>query len=215
MLSTAVSGKASQSSVDGLGVSIGAALTAIATKSSQSSVDTVSTKVDTKASQSSLDALNASVATQTQVSNLGTSVNTANTTLASLGLAVAALPQHADLASVQSTVLGQIGTRASQASVDALSSALGTNGDLGVKLEIERALIDGKRIVSFVLPESVGGHLERVRDIVDELLTDGQAAGFDVTKARAHFAKAETARTAGDYKTAYDEYAAAYQALIK
>lgn len=217
--------RASQGSVD-------TANTNILTRSSQDSLDAFAagvaanfskmfTGADARASQTSLDTLTtSSVATGTQVSSIDASVGTANTALSSLSTsvgslnsAIALLPQQADLTAVATSVTQNVLTRASQASVDALAATLGA--DTSLRLAIEEALSEGRRIASFLLPESVGGKLEVVRDVVDDIIVAAQQAGLKVSKARAALLKGDAARIAGNFRTAYDWYTNAYQLIAR
>jgi hypothetical protein len=225
--------RASQSSLDAFSAGVSAQFSKLLTgadaRASQSSVDSFSTSVaaqfsklftgaDARASQSSLDTLTTSVATGTQVSSLGTSVGTANATLGSLGqsvgslgAAIALLPQQANLTAVATSVNQNVGTRASQASVDALAAKL--NSDQTLRLAIERALSEGRQIVSFLLPASVGGKLDVVREVVDEMIVAAQQAGLSVSKARAALLRGDAAKAAGNFRVAYAWYANAYQLI--
>jgi hypothetical protein len=216
-LSAQVGTRASQTSVDGLSASIASQFsnlfTDLGTRASQATLATVAGDVATRASQSSVNGLAASLtslgstaATQTQVAGVSTAV-------AGVAASIATLPTQADLAGVSAAVSGAIGSRASQASVDALGTQL--TSDTSLRLAIEDALSSGRRIATFFLPSSVGGHLETVRDVVADALIAAQQAGLDTTKARSQFDKGDVALTAGAFKTAYDWYATAYQVLIR
>ncbi len=104
-----------------------------------------------------------------------------------------------------------VGTRASQASVDALAAKL--SSDQSLRLAIEHALSESRQIVSFLLPASVGGKLDVVREVVDDLIVAAQQAGMSVSKARASLLKGDAARAAGNFRTAYAWYANAYQLI--
>lgn len=234
-LATTVGTLATQQHVSDLGASIGGSLAALAgivngrATQTDGNISALGSSVGSQFSSlfSSVSSLGGGTTLGQVASILGTKANEASVgalggqlaTLASsvgaLGSSLTGLATAADVSAAAATVSGAVSSRASQASLDALAASLGTDGDLGVKLAIERALADGKRVASFILPASVGGHLERVHDIVNDLLTAGQQAGFDVTKARAQFAKGQAAHAAGDWKAAYDFFAAAYQLLIK
>jgi hypothetical protein len=69
-------------------------------------------------------------------------------------------------------------------------------------------------VADFVLPESVGGHLERVREIVEETLGNAAAAGLRTGSAAQHFAQGDQALNRGDYVKAYHSYSLAYRAAI-
>lgn len=197
----ALAGRASQASVDGL-------TAAVADKASQVSVDNVASALAPKASQASLDALGSTVATQASVATLDTSID-------GVAASVGALATQQQVADLGATLSNSIVARASQSSVDELHTKLDAQ-DIGTtRLGIERAIADGARVLSLMLPASAGGQLELVRQIVDEAIAGAQAAGLPITKASAEFSKGDAAMTAGDFRTAYLWYVSAYQHLLK
>jgi hypothetical protein len=174
--------------------------------------------VGTRASETSVNALAATLAgkaNESSVQALGSQIATLNTNVTTLGSSLTGLASTADVEGAAVKVSSAVSTRASQSSVDALASSLSTSGDTGLRVTIERALADGTRVVSFFASASAGGKLELVREVVLDAVNQAQAAGVDITKAQAQLAKGDAAAAAGEYRQAYDRYAAAYQSLIK
>jgi hypothetical protein len=218
-LTTAIATRASQSSVDTLNgaISNAAAATAIAvnanvgTRASQLSVDAVGAAVAGKASQVSVDTANASLAgkaSQASVDALDASVD-------GVAASVGALASQQQLSDLSNSVTSAVNTRASSASIDALSAKIDGLGTAPARLDLERAIATGQRILTLMLPALAGGQLENVRAIVDESIQAAAAAGISIIKAQADFAKGDAAATIGDYRTAYDWYVSAYQRLLK
>jgi hypothetical protein len=158
-------------------------------------VSAVSTALDAKASQASVDALGTS--TRQGLSSVSTALLALSTNL----------PPANAFATLQSSVDGvgtTVASRATQASVDALT-----------RYAIELALSGGTPIATYVLPQSAGGLLEVVRQIVDQTVTGMRTIGVDTRKASASLARGDAAYSAGNYKAAYDSFAYAYQLLVK
>jgi hypothetical protein len=215
------------------------------TVEASATLDGLSAAIDTRASQASVDALAASLttlATKQNVTDLGSSIGGSFVTLTGLlnartadvrgdiaavrgrvdGLmnSVAALnltgvATQADVQTGATNVSNVVATRASQSSVDDLALRLGGNGDLALTVVIEHALADGTRLAILFLPEASGGHLERVRDLVDQLRAANIQTGNPLARAQNQFDKGESAFAARDYKGAFDAYANAYQLLVK
>lgn len=97
----------------------------------------------------------------------------------------------------------------------ALSSQVIELETLEIQLKIEQQLATNGKIVQFQLPESVGGFLETVRDIVDDAIVrtyqSGQDPGGD---ARRFWIEGNQALALGHFKSAYESYAIAYQHLL-
>lgn len=55
-----------------------------------------------------------------------------------------------------------------------------------MRAAIEHALASGQRYLSLMLPPSVGGHLEEVRQVVGDLLAAAASVGFDTVRAQRH-----------------------------
>jgi len=126
------------------------------------------------------------------------------------------------LTSELSSLNTTIASRASQAAADEILTKIDTcsgggSGDalLALRRAIERALAQGHCLVSYFLPASVGGHLELVRQIVEESITASQAAGIQVQKALKELARGDAEFAAGAYKDAYLSYSRAYNWLMK
>ena len=228
-VSELVSSRASQTSVDAVAASLG-------TRASQASVDTLSQSVAGlsgmivgRASQASVDALGLSLAgvgaaiasrsSQASVDSLASQMSLVNGTVES----------RASQSSVD-LLAGSLGhldvpmsSRASQATVDAILAKVGSCSGGGppddkveLRRDIERALAYGQRVVSFFLPTDRGGHLDLVREVVDDSITNANAVGIPITKALRELAFGDfLAGVKGDYKEAYDAYARAYAALLK
>jgi hypothetical protein len=126
-----------------------------------------------------------------------------------------------------------VSTRASQASVDAVSASLsrvgadvatlvgtdtlpggGSYSAMMLRIQIERALGDGSPAMAvFYLPESFGGLLEKVREIVEQDIMQHEAAGIIVAQARDALFQGDAALIEGNHRTAYTWYQSAYQQL--
>ncbi len=98
-----------------------------------------------------------------------------------------------------------------------LSDAIAESRDKELRLKIEQALIhDGKaQVASFQLPESVGGHLEIVREVLVRVLDMKMSVGVNVDRALRELDLGDAARLALDFAKAYEHYRKAYQALVK
>ncbi len=147
----------------------------------------------------------------------------------------------AALAAMQATLSGlnldlanldqPVSSRATQASVDEVHSTLqgvardvtllldqhgGNPGDPGgsltLRVQVERQMRSGEGPLSvFYLPETFGGLLEIVREIVEDTLVQHQAAGYPVGQAWHFLSKGDQARTEFDYRSAYGWYQHAYR----
>ena len=80
---------------------------------------------------------------------------------------------------------------------------------------IEHHLLNGSSPLSLMLPESLGGKLEQVRDLVLEWITQAAQAGFDVRKAEDKFADGVQDLLDGKYKDAYENFSDAYKEMTK
>jgi hypothetical protein len=115
-----------------------------------------------------------------------------------------------------------VSSRASQASVDGIAGDVktllglgggggGTGNALVLRTQIERSLADGGPVLSvFYLPESFGGLLGLVRDMVADSITQNQAAGRDVHNASRFLARGDAASAASQFREAYELYQVAY-----
>ena len=212
LLDIANSTRASQASVDAL---IGPS-SVLAFKSDLADLARLDIAVSTRASQTSVDALGVAIA-GLPLANLDVPVSSRSDKLD-----VAAI--RTDIATLSGTLSGSL---ASQASLDALStkldqheSARAADADVALRAEIERHLADGtERVSLFYLPVAQGGHLEFVRDIVHDVITRNAALGLvpatPLANAHARYNNGLAALAAGQFKTAYDEFANAYRKVVK
>ena len=84
---------------------------------------------------------------------------------------------------------------------------------LRTQIEADLAVADGAAVVAlYELPNAHGGYLDLVTAIVTETIADVLAAGGTVSNAQAALTSANTAKAAGDFKTAYGLYRKAYKA---
>jgi len=147
-----------------------------------------------------------------------TTLSSMQTTLSGLNLDLANLDQP-------------VSTRATQASVDTVQATLqgvasdvsllldqhgggpgGHGGSLTLRVQIEQQMKSSDSPLSMLyLPESFGGLLEVVREIVANALEQNQAAGYPVGPAWDFLARGDAARAAFDYRMAYAWYQHAYR----
>ena len=84
---------------------------------------------------------------------------------------------------------------------------------LRTQIEADLSVADGAAVVAlYELPNAHGGYLDLVMAIVTETIADVLAAGGTVSNAQAVLTAANTAKAAGDFKTAYALYRKAYKA---
>ena len=84
---------------------------------------------------------------------------------------------------------------------------------LRTQIEADLSVADGAAVVAlFELPNANGGYLDLVTALVTETIADVLAAGGTVSIAQAALTSANTAKAAGDFKTAYALYRKAYKA---
>jgi hypothetical protein len=106
-----------------------------------------------------------------------------------------------------------VSTRASQSSVDALSATVDEQGALALRMQIEADLSEpSHQVALFQLPAAQDGYLELAREIVADSIAKMQAAGQPVGNAANHLASGDAAADAGSFKTAYDWFGRAYRA---
>lgn len=147
---------------------------------------------------------------------------------------------RATLASMNATLLGlnldlgnldaPVSSRATQTSVDEVHTTLqgvaqdvsalldsheggpGGGGDsLMLRVQIEHHLANKQAALSvFYLPESFGGLLASVRDVVADSLAQHQAAGYSVDDAWRFLSRGDAAQAELDYRKSYDWYQQAY-----
>jgi hypothetical protein len=214
-VAAAVGSKASQASVDGVALAVSGVGTMLASKASQASVDQANTALVGKASQASVEvvdghvtALSGTVATAASVSQLDTSID-------GVAASLSAVATGQDVHALSTALSGAISTRAAESTVAALAAQVAGQSTGVNRVSIERAIADGTHLLSLMLPASAGGHLDVVRQIVDETILNAQTAGLATTKARADFARADAAAATGDFRSAYDWFVSAYQRLLK
>jgi hypothetical protein len=85
-----------------------------------------------------------------------------------------------------------------------------------LRLMIEQNLSSGgPKVISFELPEVLGGNLEAVRDLVTHLIASLLASHQNVGNAEFYLNRGNELLASGDYKLAYAKYRWAYQAAAK
>lgn len=87
--------------------------------------------------------------------------------------------------------------------------------ELRIRIEANLADADGKPLGDFMLPESLGGFLETVREITADTIQMVIDAGGDVGNAAALLAKGDMLLSHGDFGGAYDAFGAAYRAASR
>jgi hypothetical protein len=84
---------------------------------------------------------------------------------------------------------------------------------LRTQIEADLSMADSAAVVAlYLLPNTHGGYLDLVMAIVTETIADIRAAGGRVSNAQSALTEANTAKAAGDFKTAYRLYRKAYKA---
>lgn len=71
------------------------------------------------------------------------------------------------------------------------------------------------KVAWYMMPASRGGHLEFVREIVTETLANFAATGSNVNTAQSFLNRANADMSAGNFKSAYDNYRKAYKEAAK
>lgn len=156
--------------------------------------DTLDVSVSTRVSQTSMDGIQSTVVlAASDVSDLGSEVGVAQVQINGLDATADTLLDH----------------QAEQ------SAFLLDFQDLAVRLRIEEALTfsGGDRISLFQLPATVGGFLERVREIVTETVDNRELAGENVSRAEGDLFLGDEDFAAGAFKQAFGHYRDAYQAV--
>jgi hypothetical protein len=110
---------------------------------------------------------------------------------------------NGELAKLDSDVLNQAGLT---------NTAITGLQTLDVSLDIQHALAAGLSVGLFELPSSQGGYIQTLRAIVANAISSMTAAGQSVGTAAKSLAQGDAALAASQYKTAYQDYLAAYQA---
>ncbi|HLZ70517.1 MAG TPA: hypothetical protein VKV26_11510 [Dehalococcoidia bacterium] len=88
---------------------------------------------------------------------------------------------------------------------------------LSIQMEIERnmAVSSQPSLAIFALPAAKGGYLETARAIVAGTIANLQAAGQGVGNAQQFLAQGNAAAAGGQFETAYEDYAMAYQTAVQ
>jgi hypothetical protein len=118
-------------------------------------------------------------------------------------------------AAIEAAGDGQIA--AIDAHFDNLYDLLGEMEAFDLRLKIERLLGSeppGSRIALFQQPDSVGGYLELVRDIVLQSIQTADTLGQDVSNALKDFDKGEDEYGDGQYIMAFEWYRKAYRRVL-
>ena len=71
----------------------------------------------------------------------------------------------------------------------------------------------GKNIVAYQLPNSYGGQLEKIRELVALSISNAALAGMANNQAQSYFYKGDDAYNVGNYASAYSNYAKAFRVL--
>lgn len=101
--------------------------------------------------------------------------------------------------------------------MDTLLANLSAFQALSIQMEIERNMAVSAQppLAIFALPQTHGGYLDMARAIVASTITNLQTAGQGVGNAKAFLANGDAAASAGQYETAYEDYAKAYQTAVQ
>jgi hypothetical protein len=87
---------------------------------------------------------------------------------------------------------------------------------LRTQIEADLAMVDGAAVAAlYEIPAAQGGYLDLVMAIVTQTIATIQAAGGSVGNAAAILQRANSAKSAGEFKTAYSLYRRAYKAAGK
>jgi archaellum component FlaC len=157
-----------------------------------------------------LDVAVSTRASQVSVNNVQNSVNNVQNSVNSVQNSVNNVQNSVN--NVQNTV-NVINTK-----VDDLAGKLMRFQSDALRSAIEAALVEGDRynVAWYQTPTNSGGHLDLVRQIVQETINNAASAGapdFSGTSlnlARRELALGDTFRAVNNYKDAYDHYRAAY-----
>ena len=95
-----------------------------------------------------------------------------------------------------------------------LTNGINTFQALDLRMRIEQALSAGQIIGLFEVPTVQGGYLDLVRSIVVQTINAVLASGGTVGTASKNLTAGDNAKAAGQFKSAYSDYASAYQAAI-
>jgi hypothetical protein len=118
-----------------------------------------------------------------------------------------------DLTQAMTVVAGHV-SEVSTANTTYLQDMIRSERDQSVRLEIEKALEQGKPYGALYLPVAHGGQLETVRRIVIETIQNVLASGETANGANAKVAAADEEYKSGRYKKAFRLYSQAYVAAV-
>jgi hypothetical protein len=127
----------------------------------------------------------------------------------------------ADVKNTTTAIDTDIGNHLNQVDTDVLKrdtqidTEIGTLQTLALRLKIEHVLAAALTLELFEVPQAQGGYLETVRAIVSDIISKLLAAGQTVGTATKWLALGDAALAAKQYKTAYQDYSAAYQTAVK
>ena len=109
-----------------------------------------------------------------------------------------------------------VSATAIRASIEGVGTEIDSSLQLARRDSIERTLADSQRVVvDYVLPESQGGQLEEVREVVIRTILDiGESDPTDTTPALAFVTIGDASFNRGDYFSAYAAYGTAYRILL-
>ncbi|MBS1786205.1 MAG: hypothetical protein JST85_00705 [Acidobacteria bacterium] len=129
--------------------------------------------------------------------------NKADSTLNKLDVATAKVDALQNTANVMNAKMDDVLAKLAAAQQDAL------------QFQIESALVQGDRynMASLQLPRSLGGHLEEVRDVVDQVLQACRKAGMPssvIAQAAQELQVGNESMDAKNYKDAYEHFREAY-----
>jgi hypothetical protein len=150
----------------------------------------------------------------TGIDSAQVSINTVQTSIDQLALQLIA--QGNDLSSQIWQAADDLGTQISQSGADIGDQLSDLDAHL-LKLKIEEnLLLQGQdRMSAFVRPETYGGRLELVREIVDEAIAMTEAAGGSVGCAVYELGQGDDAFSVAEYANAFDHYRKAYRDVAK
>ncbi len=88
---------------------------------------------------------------------------------------------------------------------------------LSIQMEIERNLAVSSQppLAIFALPKANGGYLETTRAIVASTIANLTAAGQGVGNSQSFLSQGDAAAATGQFETAYEDYATAYQSAVQ
>lgn len=149
-----------------------------------------------------------------QLNVLQTSANTANARLDVVNNKADSTLNKLDAATTKVDAL-QSTANVLNAKLDEVLSRLATAQQDALQFQIESALVQGDRynMASLQLPHSLGGHLEEVRDVVDQVLQACRKAGMPssvIAQATQELQIGDESMNAKNYKDAYEHFRTAY-----